>query len=61
MPIVKIDMWAGKTDEEKEKLIKGITEAFAEIDVPNDHVHVVINENPPENWSVKGEVGSKQK
>jgi 4-oxalocrotonate tautomerase len=59
MPIVKIDMWTGRTDEQKEKLIKGVTQAFVDIDIPKEHVHIVINENPPKNWGIRGEVGSK--
>ena len=59
MPLVKIDMWTGKTDEEKEKLIAGVTKAFADIDIPTEHVHIVINENPPKNWGVGGRLGSK--
>jgi len=31
MPIVMVEMWEGRTSEQKETLIKGITKAFEEI------------------------------
>ena len=43
MPNVKIDMWPGKTDEEKENLIKGITKVFEEIDIKKECVTIFIN------------------
>jgi 4-oxalocrotonate tautomerase len=59
MPLVKVDMLAGKTSQEKERIIKGITKAFEDVGVPKDWVQVVINENPPENWGVRGQQVSK--
>src|SRR3989344_444996 len=59
MPNVKIDMWPGKTDEEKENLIKGITKVFEEIDIKKEWVTIVINEIQPKNWGIRGELGSK--
>ena len=38
MPIVIIETWAGKTDEQKARLIKGITNLFGEIGVAADQV-----------------------
>ncbi len=31
MPAVRVDTWKGRTEEEREKLIKGITREFVEI------------------------------
>ena len=52
-------MWPGKTDEEKENLIKGITKVFEEIDIKKEWVTIVINEIQPKNWGIHGELGSK--
>jgi 4-oxalocrotonate tautomerase family enzyme len=33
MPVVQVDLWEGRSSEQKEKLIKAITRAFEEIGV----------------------------
>jgi len=52
-------MWPGRTEGEKEKLIKGITKAFEEIGVKPEHVTIVIHEVPKSNWGIRGEQASK--
>lgn len=54
MPLVKIDMWPGRTEEQKKTLIDGITEAFNKIGVPKEHVTTIITEVPKENWGIMG-------
>ncbi|MFC2154275.1 2-hydroxymuconate tautomerase [Candidatus Altiarchaeota archaeon] len=62
MPVVEIKMWAGRTPEQKETVIKKITEAVCEsIGCPRDHVHVIIYDVPKENWGLHGEQASKIK
>ena len=31
MPVVKIDMWSGRNEKQKEAIIKKVTEAIAEM------------------------------
>ncbi len=59
MPVVIIEMWSGRTDEQKEKLIKGITKAFEDIGVKPEHLNIVIHDVPRSNWGVRGEQASK--
>ena len=59
MPIVIIETWTGKTDEQKAKLIKGITRVFVEIGVPTDQVQIIIHDIPKTNWGMGGEQTSK--
>jgi 4-oxalocrotonate tautomerase len=59
MPIVIIETWAGKTDEQKARLIKGITNVFGEIGVAADQVQVIIHDVPKTNWGLNGEQASK--
>jgi len=33
VPVVIVEMWEGRTPDQKEKLIKGITKAFEELGV----------------------------
>ncbi len=59
MPVVIVEMWQGRTVEQKAKLIKGITKAFEEIGVPADKLHVIIHDVPKCNWGTGGELASK--
>ncbi len=59
MPVVVVEMWEGRTPEQKEKLIKGITRVFEEIGVKPEHLSVIIHENPKTNWGIGGTQASK--
>lgn len=59
MPVVIVEMWEGRTEEQKEKLIKGITRAFEEIGVKPEWLHIVIHDVPKSNWGTRGEQSSK--
>ena len=59
MPVVIVEMWEGRTDEQKEKLIKGITKAFEEIGVPAEALNIIIHDAPKTNWGLRGGQASK--
>ena len=61
MPVVKVDLWEGRTEEEKEKLIEGITRAFVEIGIRAEWVTVVLHDVPRSNWGSGGKQASKMK
>jgi 4-oxalocrotonate tautomerase len=51
MPIVHVELFAGRTLEQKRELVRGITEVVARTcGVAPDGVHVLINEMSRENW-----------
>ena len=54
MPVVEVKMWEGRTKEAKEKIIKGITEIFVELNTPAEAVTVIIYDVPKQNWGSKG-------
>jgi 4-oxalocrotonate tautomerase len=55
MPIIEVKTKTGKTKEVKERLIKGLTQAAAEaLNIPVDHVTIIINEVPSELWARGG-------
>ena len=54
MPVVQIELWEGRTDKQKAKLIDAISEAFSVVDVQKDHVIVIIHETPRSNWGLGG-------
>ncbi len=59
MPVVTVEMWEGRTDGQKERLIEGITKAFEEIGVKPEWLTVVIHDVPKSNWGMRGEQASK--
>lgn len=60
MPIVTIDLWAGRTKEQKEMLIEKVTRAVVDsIGCPPDVVHVIVREVDKANWGVGGKPSDK--
>ncbi len=61
MPVVKIDMWAGRTTKEKEDMIKNVTDAVVDsIGCDPKEVYVILNEVPKEHWGIDGQPSSKR-
>ena len=60
MPIVFVEMWEGRSMEDKKNLIQGITEAVIDkLGVAPDHVQVILRDNPKHNWSKAGKLASE--
>ena len=59
MPVVIVEMWEGRTPDQKETLIKGITKAFEGIGVKPESLHIVIHDIPKINWGLRGQQASK--
>ena len=58
MPIVNIDLWAGRDSKIKETLIKNITKTVCDtINCPPEAIIVVIRDIPKENWGQAGKQG----
>ncbi|MFH1541728.1 MAG: 2-hydroxymuconate tautomerase [bacterium] len=59
MPLVKIEMYPGRTKETKKKLIEAVTKDVAEIVAcPLEAVTVVIQDIEKENWGFGGKQSS---
>ena len=59
MPIVIVETWSGKSEDQKATLIRGITRVFEEIGVTADQVQVIIHDVPKTNWGQRGEQCSR--
>ena len=60
MPNLQIDLWEGIDNAIKEKLIAEITDVVVTvIGCPKHAVHIIIREEPKENWATGGEQHSK--
>lgn len=58
MPFVVVEMWEGRTVEQKRNLVKAITKAMVdEAACKPDHLHVVIHETPKNSWGRGGVLG----
>ncbi len=61
MPIVRIDLWEGRDSETRRELVRNVSEVVSEtLDVSIDHVRVILNEIPRENWGIGGEPASQK-
>ncbi len=54
MPIVTIETWP-LNPEQKQEIMKKVTDVFTDIGIPAQAVTVVIHETPMDNWSSAGE------
>jgi 4-oxalocrotonate tautomerase len=55
MPIIQVNLLAGRPMETKQRLMKALTDtAVATLGVPVETVRVIINEIPPEHWATGG-------
>jgi len=58
MPVVTVQIWTGRTLDQKRKLTKAITDAVVEhADARPDGLHVILQEYEPENWARAGVLG----
>jgi 4-oxalocrotonate tautomerase len=60
MPVVIVEMWEGRNPAQKKQLVADITAAFTKIGTPADAVHVILKDNPKQNWGHGGTLSSEQ-
>ena len=62
MPVVTVQMWKGRSVEQKRKLAKAITDAMVEhAGAKPDGLHVIIQEYELEDWARAGVLGLDRK
>jgi 4-oxalocrotonate tautomerase len=60
MPIVRVEMWSGRTESQKAELARVITEAVVAIAHTTPEVTTVIFEDvAKENWAIGGVLASQ--
>lgn len=52
--IVSIDAFAGRSLEAKRTLYRSIVDNLAALDIPANHITIVLREIPTMNWGVRG-------
>jgi 4-oxalocrotonate tautomerase len=55
MPLISVSMYPGRAREQKEEFAKAVTDAAVQIlKTKAEHVIIVYDENPKENWFISG-------
>ncbi|MEE3213602.1 MAG: 4-oxalocrotonate tautomerase family protein [Thermoproteota archaeon] len=55
MPYVNVSLYPGRTEQQKQDFAKAVTKSAVEIlKTKPEHVIVVFDENPKENWFLAG-------
>ena len=58
MPVVVVQVWEGRTIDQKRRLVKAMTDAMVEhADATPDGLHVAIQEYPRDSWARAGVLG----
>lgn len=60
MPVVIVEMWEGRTLDQKRQLVDGITAAFTKIGVPAEALHIIMRDVPKHNWATGGKLASEK-
>jgi len=60
MPVIVVEMYTGRTAEQKAALAKKLTEGTIEVlEVRPDQVRVIIHEVPKENYAIGGKTAAE--
>ena len=58
MPVVTVQLWPGRTVNQKRRLVAAITDAMVQyVDATPDHLHVIIQDVPKDSWGRAGKLG----
>ena len=61
MPIVRVEMYTGRTEAQKRELARQITEVVCNVaQTTPDATIVVFNDVPKENWAQAGRLASEE-
>ena len=57
MPIITVDLFEGRTREQKETFAKTVTEAAVQIlKAPQDHTWVIFRDGKKSDWAISGKL-----
>lgn len=59
MPIVRVEMWPGRTHEQKQKLAQAITDVMVEIGKTTPEATIIVFDDVDKsNWAQSGQLAS---
>ena len=57
MPIITVDLFEGRTREQREAFAKAVTEAAVQVlKAPVEHTWVVFRDHPKSHWAMEGKL-----
>lgn len=59
MPVITVEMWRGRSLEQKRLLAQGITEQFVKIGTPAGRVQIIFKDNDKQDWAIGGTLASE--
>lgn len=59
MPVVTVEWWEGRRIDEKKQVVEGITSIFSKMGIPPQALHIIIKDNPKQNWAIGGKLASE--
>ena len=60
MPEVTVEMWEGRSIEQKKQLAEDITTSFIKIGTPAEAIHIIFKDVPKYNWAHGGKLASEE-
>jgi 4-oxalocrotonate tautomerase len=60
LPVVQVTVWTGISEENKKKIVEGITNVIAELGVPKEAITIIIYEVPKNDWASGGQLHSER-
>lgn len=59
MPVIVVNMWAGRDENAKRRIAEGITKVFENEKIPKDAITVIMYDVPKGNWAEAGKLCSE--
>lgn len=60
MPVIEVQMWPGRTREQKAALSAEITDAFQRIAGSQpDHIHIIFRDIEKSDWAIAGKLADE--
>ncbi|MCL4459656.1 MAG: 2-hydroxymuconate tautomerase family protein [Chloroflexi bacterium] len=59
MPVLIVEMWEGRTVEQKRRLVEALTKTVGDVlGVPNEATSIIIHEVSKQNWGLGGSLAA---
>ncbi len=56
MPVITVEMWKGRTPEQKKAIAQELSDVFIRMGVPAEQVWVILKDNEKSNWAISGKL-----
>jgi 4-oxalocrotonate tautomerase len=60
LPVVQVSVWVGMSEENKKKVVEGMTKVLEELGIPREAITVILYEVPKSNWASGGKLHSEK-